>query len=399
MKVLLLVLDGLADRPCPELGGKTPLQIAKKPVIDSFASKGKVGLLDIGYRGAVNSDFGYLNLLGCWSAKDYPGRGYLEALGIGLNPSPTDIALRANWATLDREGNIKDRRAGREELGLEQLASRLDGMVIDGIKFTIRQGVGHRLVIVLSGPGLSEAIIPNDPLKEGVPVREIRARNENGRFTASVLNKFLRQSREILAKEVVNKKRRWPANAILIRNIGRKRETASFQSRYHMKGVCIAGIPIAKGVARWLGLDVVDVIGATGKPDTNLNGKFAKAISVLPRYDFVFLHINATDILAHDGKAEKKKEYIERIDRLIGKYRAELCKIRLIITCDHGTASTAKYRAYRHLSDPVPVLISGPGIRPNHIDFFDESHCRKGFHMKANRFIGWLKKSDSYAKI
>jgi 2,3-bisphosphoglycerate-independent phosphoglycerate mutase len=390
MKIFLLVLDGLADRPCNELNGKTPLSAAKKTAIDRFATKGKVGLLDIGYKGAVNSDFGYLNLLGCWSVNDYPGRGYLEALGVGLKPGPTDIALRANWATLDRDGNIKDRRAGREETGLDRLAALLDGIHINGVKFTVRQGVGHRLVIVMSGRGLSEAIIPNDPLKEGVAVREIRAKNELGKHTADVLNAFLKISREKLIKEPINKRRKWPANCILIRNVGRKRETASFQARYGLKGACIAGIPIAKGVCKWLGLDILDVAGATGKPETNLNGKFLKAITALPKYDFIFLHINGTDILSHDGLAREKVKYIEKIDKLIAKYSNELSKVRFILTCDHGTASSKSYKQYRHLSDPVPVLISGPGIKPNHIDHFDEEWAKKSFHMKANQLISYI---------
>ncbi|RLJ06908.1 MAG: phosphoglycerate mutase, partial [Candidatus Aenigmatarchaeota archaeon] len=147
MPVFMLVLDGLADAGWP-----TPLALARKPNIDRYAFEGILGTLDIGYRGYVNSDFGYLNLLGCYSERDYPGRGYLEALGIGLDPGEEDVCIRANWATLDKDGNLLDRRAGRETLGLEELAGELE-MEIQGVHIAAYPSAGHRVVLVLSGKG------------------------------------------------------------------------------------------------------------------------------------------------------------------------------------------------------------------------------------------------------
>ncbi|MEM5797938.1 MAG: phosphoglycerate mutase [Candidatus Aenigmatarchaeota archaeon] len=378
MPILMLVMDGLADAGWP-----TPLALAKKPNIDRLAYHGIVGTLDIGYRGYVNSDFGYLNLLGCYSEKTYPGRGYLEALGVGFKPSKDDICIRANWATLDKSGNILDRRAGRETYGLEQLAEKLNGMIIDKIKFTIIPSAGHRLVIIMSGKGLSEYIQPNDPLKIGVPVPEIRAKKQSAKATASILNKFLRKAHEILKKDVINKKRRWPANAILIRNVGRKKETSSFRQKWGLKGCCIAGIPIAKGVATWLGLDVIDVKGATGMPDTNLEAKFDATKNALKRYDFVWLHINATDILSHDSRPELKKRFIEKVDGYIGSLDIECL---FCLTCDHGTASSPDFKAYRHLSSPVPWLISNH-VKPDGINTFDERAALQGQRLKGNELM------------
>ncbi len=384
MKFILIVLDGAGD-----LGRQTPLSLAKKPNIDSLAKEGKCGLLDIGYGKTVNSDFGYLNILGCYSKEGYPGRGYLEALGIGLKPGPGDICIRGNFATLASNGNLLDRRAGRDETGLEYFCEVLDRMEIDGVRFTVRKSAGHRVVIVLGGKNLSDKIIPNDPLKIGTPLQQVGARESQAKFTASVLNKFSSRAYKILSKEPDNKNRRFPANIILIRNIGRKRDVEGFQERFKLKGCCIAGIPIAKGVARFLGMDVIEVEGANGMPDTNLDGKFEAVKNALNKYDFVFLHINGADILSHDAKPLEKKNFIEKVDKGVGKLKYSKDTI-FIITCDHRTDSDPKFKEYRHTPDPVPLLISGNGIKPNRVERFDENSCRYGLKLEKNELIPYV---------
>jgi len=388
MKVLLLVLDGGGD-----IGKPTPLERARKPRMNGLAKVGRVGLLDIGYRKEVNSDFGYLHLLSSYSKKEYPGRGYLEALGIGLKPGPDDICIRGNFATLDSQGNIVDRRAGRDETGLDTLAGKLDGMEIDGVHFTVRHSAGHRVVLVLSGKNLSENIVPNDPLRIGVPLPQIKTRDTRAKRTASVLNKFVRETHRILSQHPVNLKRVVPANVILIRNTGKRKDAVSFEKRFGLKACCIAGIPIAKGVARFLGMDVIEVPGANGMPSTNLAGKTKAAIRALKQYRLVFLHINGTDILSHDAKPELKRRFIEKIDRELGKLLERApADLITVVTCDHRTASSPAFRGYRHLPDPVPVLVSGTGIKPNGIDTFSESSCKRGFKLKGNQLILFVKK-------
>ena len=384
MKFILIVLDGAGD-----LGKQTPLSLAKKPNMDSLAEKGKCGLLDIGYGKTVNSDFGYLNILGCYSKEDYPGRGYIEALGVGLKPGPKDICIRGNFATLASDGNILDRRAGRDETGLEYFCEVLDGMEIDGVRFTVRKSAGHRIVIVLQGKNLSDKIVPNDPLKTGVPLPQVGVRESKAKFTASVLNKFSSSIHKTLSKEPENKKRKLPANIILIRNIGMKKDVESFYNRFKLKACCIAGIPIAKGVARFLGMDVIGVEGANGMPNTNLGGKFEAVKGALKKYDFVFLHINGTDILSHDARPMEKKEFIEKTDREIGKLKVSK-DVVFIITCDHRTASAPGFRGYRHTPDPVPLLISGNGIKPNSVNKFDENSCRYGLKLEENELIPYV---------
>jgi 2,3-bisphosphoglycerate-independent phosphoglycerate mutase len=390
MKYLLVVLDGAGDR-----GENTPLQAANKPNIDSLAAAGKNGLLDLGYKKDVNSDVGYLTLLSCYSKDEYPGRGYIEALGVKLFPSEKALCIRGNFATLDSGGNVKDRRAGRDEAGLEGLAEKLDGMEIDGVRFTVRKSTGHRVVIVASGPGLSDKVKPNDPFKIGVPLPQVTARSPEARRTASVLNRFIYRANKILSGEPVNRKRELPANTILFRNIGRKREVEGFEERFGLRGCCVAGVSVAKGVARFLGMDVIDVKGATGMPDTNLGNKRKAAEKALKKHDFVFLHINGTDILAHDRNRSGKAEFIEKIDSELGKLleHVNLEETCVVVTCDHRTVSLpeSEWKAYEHTRDPVPILISGDGIKPDEVKRFDESSVKWGsLKMSGNELVPLL---------
>jgi 2,3-bisphosphoglycerate-independent phosphoglycerate mutase len=365
--------------------------------MDALAAQGLCGLLDIGYKNTPESDFGYLNLLGFYSDETYTGRGYLEALGLGMEDiKESDICARGNFATIDSNGNLLDRRAGRDETGLGELAARLEGMEIDGVHFFVRKTAGHRAVVVLRAldgkTKLSDKLISNDPEQEGVPVRQIRPKIPEAKFTASVLNKFVFRSNKILSSEAVNSERRLPANILLLRGFGRKKESQTFEEKYGMKACCVAGIPIVKGVASHLGMDIITVHGATGYPDTNLKGKFGHAAEALIKYDFVLLHINGTDILSHDGKPREKTHFIEKIDQNLGEAlkNIDMQKTVVVITSDHRTASDPQHEYQRHTRDPVPVLICGDGIRPGKIKHFDEQTCVKGFSLKGNDFIPFV---------
>ncbi len=387
MKYLLVVLDGAGDK-----GDDTPLQVAHKPNMDSLALAGKIGLLDIGYKKDVNSDVGYLTLLSSFSRDEYPGRGYIEALGVNLIPGKNDLCIRGNFATLNPRGNLVNRRAAREELGLESLADRLDGMEIDGISFTVMKSTGHRVVILATGKGLSSLVKPNDPMKTGVPLPQITPTKPEAKFTASVLNKFLYKANKILSAHPVQKKRGIPANTILIRNVGMRKDVKSFEDRFGLKGACITGANVTKGVARFLGMDVPDVKGATGMPDTNLKNKRKATIRALDKHDFVFLHINGTDILAHDRDRTGKAEMIGNIDKELGKIlgHVNLEETCIVVTCDHRTVSLPReiWKAYEHTKDPVPIVISGDGIKPDPVKTFDEVSAERGsLKMSGNELI------------
>jgi len=385
MKILLVVLDGAGD-----IGTQTPLSLAKKPNMDSLAKQGRLGLLDIGYQKDVDSDVGYLNLLGCYSKEDYPGRGYLEVLGLGLNPGPKDICIRANFATLDSRGMLADRRAGRDETGLEELAERLDGIEIDGVKFLCKKSSGHRLVIILAGESLSEKIVPNDPKRTGVAVPQVAAISQEAKRTASVLNKFLYRANKLLSQEPVNKKRKISANTVLIRNAGKSKKVIPFQKRFGMKACCISGIAIARGVARFLGVDIIQVKGANGMPDTNLEGKALAAVQALKKYELVFLHINGTDILSHDKKPDSKREFIEKIDRTVFSHFTNPKDIMIAVTCDHRTASSPSYKGYEHLTDTVPFFASGGRIKAEGKPW-NEQECEKSrLRLEGNGLMEFL---------
>lgn len=392
MKILLVVLDGGGD-----VGERTPYQTADKPNIDFLAKNGKCGLLDIGYKKTPQSDFGYLNIMGLYSEESYPGRGYLEALGVGMEDiGEKDVCIRGNFATLGQNGNLVDRRAGRDERGLDELADKLDGMEIGGVHFSVRRSAGHRVVIVMRALDqkieLSGELTSNDPEKTGVPVMQIKPRKPEARATASVLNKFVAKTNRILSKERANKERELPANILLLRGFGKRRELKTFREAYGLSSCCIAGIPIVKGVASFLGMDIITVPGATGYPDTNLEGKFRETLEALQKYDFVWLHINGTDILSHDSKREEKAKFIEKIDNNLGDIlkKINMKETVVIITSDHRTASDPSYPYYRHTRDPNPILISGNGIEPDRIEKFDERSCAGGFYIKGNGLMKFV---------
>ncbi len=242
---------------------------------------------------------------------------------------------------------------------------------------------------------LSEHVTSNDPERTGVPVLQIKPKKPEAKFTASVLNKFVSKSNKILSNESVNSERKFPANILLLRGFGRKKTVETFREKYGMNSCCIAGIPIVKGVASFLGMDIITVHGATGYPNTNLEGKFRETAEALERYDFVLLHINGTDILSHEGKREEKAEFIGKIDKHLGSLleRINTEETVIIITSDHRTASDPSYPYYRHTKDPVPVLISGDHIKPDKIERFDEYSCAKGsFFIKGNGLLNFVRR-------
>ena len=385
MNYLMIVLDGGGD-----VGKRTPLSLAKKPYMDRLARNGIVGLLDMKYKDRVDSDLGYLKLLGCYSPDDYPGRGYLEALGIGLEPGERDLCIRGNFATLNSRGTLTDRRAGRDETGLAEFCGLLDGMEIDGVRFTVRKSAGHRVVIIAQGENLSARVKPNDPKTTGVPLPQVKPLSPEAKFTTSVLNKFTYRVSKILSKQNINRKRRVPANVILLRSFGMKRETKPFNERYGLKASCISAMPVAKGVARFLGIDVINVKGATGLVNTDLDAKFSAAVESFKDHDFVFLHINGTDIVSHDRKPAEKRRFIEKIDKRIGKFmkRMDMGETVVIVTSDHRTASSPSFRGYEHTKDPVPVLISGDSVPPDRVEKFDEANAENGsFAIENNDLV------------
>ncbi len=379
-KVLLVVCDGLGDRPCKELNSKTPLEAARKLNLNELANKGACGLMHVLGQGIKpGSDTAHLSIFGYNIKKHYPGRGPLEALGIKMMLQQGDVALRANIATLARDGTIADRRAFRSSA--EPAAKLLDGIEIDGVKFLVKAGTAHRLAIVMRGKGLSANISDSDPHREQVRPLKVKPLDDSkeAEFTANVLNKFLEKARKILEKESSTK-----ANAILTRGAGIYFRVESFEERYGLKAACIAGAGLYKGIARFLGFDVFDVERATGTIETDINAKITKALELLQNYDFVFVHIKGCDIAGHDGNAKLKRNFIERIDSAL-KPLLKLEDTLIVITADHSTPCVLK----DHSGDAVPVLICGSSVRSDSVASFDERSCANGYYrfMHANELM------------
>ncbi|MCG3217514.1 MAG: 2,3-bisphosphoglycerate-independent phosphoglycerate mutase, partial [Candidatus Heimdallarchaeota archaeon] len=356
MKTVFFIADGMADLPCMELNGLTPLEAAKTPNMDLIAKKGISGLMDIIKPGTVpGSDVAHLALFGLDPYEYYTGRGPFEAAGLGLDVYPGDIAARVNFATRNADGIVIDRRAGRIREGTAELANLLDGLEIDGVKILFKAGSEHRSALILRGRGLSDRIQSNDPKKEGKPFYEVKALEDtdSAKKTVNIIKKLIKIAEEKFLSAEVNKRRveanQLLANTLLIRGFGQAPHIPSFLQRTNMKSVCVAGGGLYKGVAALLGMDVIDVPGATGGVTSDIEMKVKYAIEALDSYDFVFLHIKGTDNYGHDGNALGKKEFIEKIDKVIEPL-VKVCERGdlVVITSDHSTPCIAK----DHTADP-----------------------------------------------
>lgn len=379
-RVIFIILDGLGDRPITDLGYKTPLQTALKPNIDMLASEGSVGLVHPISPGVPpGSDSAHLSYFGYDPNIENPGRGSLEALGYGIKIEEGTIAFRVNFATLSGDVII-DRRAGRiESEYASQLADEVNMKIgtIDGFKFKLINTLDHRGILLVSGSKVSSEITDTDPHVTGVPPLkckplEAASNPENAIRTAEAINKYLKHVKDVLHKSEVNKNRiikgKPPANIIIIRGAGVKPSLESFHERWGLKAACIAGGPLYKGVAAALGMDIVNVPGATGRVNSNFNSKFKYAARIVREYDFVFVHIKATDIASHDMKPLLKVELIEKIDRgieIINNISSD--DVLIVLTGDHSTSCITGM----HTGDPVPILFHG-GVRVDEVKSFDE---------------------------
>lgn len=381
-KVLFLVLDGISDRPCAELGGLTPLQAARTPVLDRFAAEGICGIMDTIAPGIrPGSDTAHLSLLGYPPEQYYTGRGPLEAEGTGIHMESGMIGFRCNFATVGPDGRIIDRRAGRIHTTAPLVEAVAKGVDLSrhGVSFRLEPGAGHRAALALSGEGLGACVSSNDPKTEGaepLPVRPLTDDEADAR-TAEICNDFIRQSSRILFDHPLNRERISqglpPANIILIRGAGRMGRLEPFSERYGLSGSVISAATLITGIGMAVGLQHVPVAGATGSADTNLAAKVEAATRELARREFVLMNIKGADEAGHDGRAEDKRDFIEVIDAAIEPL-GEIEDCLLVICADHTTPCSIR----DHSADPVPVVIRGDGVRVDRIRQFDEIACAEG---------------------
>ena len=380
-KILLIILDGMAD-----VGKKTPLMLANKPNIDWLASHSECGLwkpsVPKNYSLANFSEIGTLELLGCFQC---PGRGYLEALGIGLKIDKKAVYFRTNFATVKkiakRRKNSKklpsnfsydiiDRRAGRDEKGLDELAKAINRIKIDGTDIKFYRSSGHRGVLVLKSknPDFSHNISDADIGKSIVYTKPL---DKDSKRIADVLNEFMDKVYDVLSKHPINRKRKIAANFLLIRGAGHYLKPRLFKKTFGSKGAIISDTRIIDGIGRFWDMDVYHVKGADGGYDSNIVGQVDKAIHLLNNYEFVLLHVKGTDIASHDKNPRKKKDIIEKIDKEIAKI-IKLKHINIILTADHITSS----KTGMHENGNVPFLLYNPDKHIYYQRKFSENNCR-----------------------
>ncbi|MCL4349584.1 2,3-bisphosphoglycerate-independent phosphoglycerate mutase [Ferroplasma acidiphilum] len=377
-KIILIIMDGLGDRPNKELDGLTALQAANRPNLNYLSSHGTTGLMSPVASGIrAGSDTSHLSILGYDPHKYYTGRGPFEALGVGLELKPGDIAFRANYASII-DGKIVDRRAGRIQ-NTAELSSALE-TEIDGVKFIVKSGVEHRAAVVMRGPNLSDKVSETDPHSVDSSPMDTEPLAPEANFTSAVINKFLERSRKILASHPLNRKLisegKLPANEIMLRGVGKMPAIPSFHEKYGMKAACISGTPLIRGIAGLAGFDVLSVEGMNGRVDTNYENIISSAIKSLEKYDFILINFKGTDIAGHDRKPWLKKQVIESVDSVIAPLLKLLQDTLIVVTGDHSTPCSFG----DHTGDPVPIMFATDGIINDNVRTFDELSVSDGYY-------------------
>lgn len=374
----------MADRPLKEFDGRTPLEASHTPNLDAVAKDGFCGIMDIISPGRPpGSDIATLALLGYDPLESYRGRGALEAVGAGEEVSPGDVAFRGNFAYVDDNETVLDRRAGRVEGSVFRgYLSNIHLKENSDVEIIVRPTLGHRLAIILKGEGLSWKVSDIDPHKNGVSVMRSHPLDGSAeaRKTADVVNELYRLLRNKMGSHPWNKKRieseRPPANSILLRGAGEPLNIKPLNELYGIRCACIAVTPTVRGACLSAGFDLYDAPGGTGGMDTDTISKAETAEEVLSSYDIVFVHVKGTDVASHDGDSNLKIAVIEKIDALVGHLlkNVDLSETYIAVTADHTTSIKNR----RHVGDPVPVAILGPEVRTDNVAYYSERACSVG---------------------
>lgn len=387
---LLIILDGLGDHSYAELNDKTPLEAASQKNTSKVKQIGAQGLMDPIAPGIPpSSDTSHLQILGYDLSTEYFGRGPIEAMGEGIELKEGEIAFRADLGTSKVVGDkaiVLDRRAGRisteETKQLVELLNQ-EASSVDGYGFKVIGLTEHRVAIIVRGEDLSYEVTDNDPHNVNVPVLECQVREEakekeKAKKLAELMNKWTIKTMKILEKAELNERRKkeekLPANIVLFRGAGVMKKLTTFHEKHGLKAVGIAGGALYKGVAKVVGMDLIEVQGANGMPNTNIEGKFEAAKKALSTYDFVFLHLKATDYYSHKKDPIGKSEFISKFDKHLSLIDEELKSIAIMITGDHTTPCDRGL----HSGEPVPVLVSAPSIRRDNTKIFSEREASIG---------------------
>ena len=397
-KLLYVLLDGVGDRPNPELNYTTPLEAALTPNLDALARQGVKGLVyPVGEGIAPESDIAVFSMLGYDVHAEYPGRGVIEAVGLDLDFRSGDLAVRANFATIDGSNRIVDRRVGRG-LGEEEakaLAQALNEQVkLSGANFRFVHSVGHRAVLVIrvEGETLSGMISNTDPayervgklgvakegkikpyIEEAKPLEDTKA----AKLAAELVNEFTKQALKVLKDHPINQERvkrgQLPANAVLLRDAGSELPPIkSLYERFKMRFAALTDMPVERGIAKITGMQSFEAGGLR-----DYAAKAGKTLELLTRYGGIYVHLKGPDEPGHDGDAWGKKKVIEDIDQQFFSkllLNIDLERVVVVISADHSTPCTLR----AHSADPVPLLITGGKAGKDGICRFTEKDYRRG---------------------
>ncbi len=361
-KIIFLIMDGLGGLPAPG-GDQTELEAARTPNLDALAKKSVCGLLDpVGYGITPGSGPAHFALFGYDPVKNNIGRGILEGAGIDFPMTEKDLLVRINFATVDQQGLVLDRRAGRiDDETNRRICRKLQEQVrldarVEVIFKSVRE---HRALLVLRGEGLREEIAETDPQQTDVLPVAPRALVAGAATTAALFSELIRKAGKVLADEA-------RANMILLRGYACYRKYPSLAQRFGLNALAIAGYPMYRGIARLLGMDVAPQTDTIAAEIETLRHNYAK-------YDFFFVHVKPTDSRGEDGNFEAKVKVIEEVDLLLPQITALDSNV-LVVTADHSTPATLAAHSWH----PVPVLLAAKTCRPDHVAQFGERACIQG---------------------
>lgn len=361
-KIIMLVMDGLGGLPTrPD--GQTELETASTPNLDALARTGICGLHTPVANGIIpGSGPAHLGLFGYDPLKYEVGRGVLAALGTGFDLQPNDVAARGNFCTLDNEGQVTDRRAGRIETELcEELTAKLQKEVkLSEGELFVRPVKEYRFLVVLrGGKDLSGKLADTDPQQTGRPPLEPKANSLEADKTAHLVAEFVEQAQKVLSDQD-------RANGVLLRGFSQQPDWPDMEERYGVKAGAIAAYPMYRGVAKLIGMDLVETGQTVAEEFETLHRR-------LDDYDFIYIHVKKIDSAGEDGDFDRKVKLIEEVDQFIPDMM-KLAPDVVVVTGDHSTPSVMKSHSWH----PVPAILWGQYCRQDHVEVFGERACMTG---------------------
>ncbi len=359
-KIILLVMDGLGGLPI-QPGGPTELEQARTPNFDDLARHGLCGL-HVPVRPGITPGSGpsHLGLFGYDPLRYQVGRGVLSALGIDFDLRNSDVAARGNFCSIDENGLVTDRRAGRIPTEKNrELCALLRNIELPGVELFVETVKEHRIVLVLRGEDLEADIADTDPEEVGAKPLEPEALTTESRKTADLVKNFLEQAGTILAGH-------HPANMLLLRGFAKKPDWPSFEQIYGLRAAAIAGYPMYRGVAKLVGMEALQAVDGVEREFQVVRDRWRD-------FDFFYVHVKHTDSAGEDGDFERKVSLIEEVDRQIPSL-IELDPDVLIVTGDHSTPALLKHHSWH----PVPTLLWSKHCRQDNVEQFGERACMQG---------------------